>query len=127
MEKSPKIKADEVDYVTYVSPKRRIKGTRSVRKVKFIVSNKSDLATERVNKFIEELRSKWLDGVKVDPTKRYWYAVENDVIEDIKPIMSYSGTNMMVGCMIDYWDLEEVKEEKECPPKSEQLTFSLEQ
>ena len=65
------------------------------KEVKFIVSNKSDLATQKTNAFLESLDQK------------------GSCINRITPLMAYSGTTLMVGCMIDYSYL--VREE-ECQP-----------
>lgn len=59
-------------------------------KVKFFISTKADLATEKVNKWLEE------------------HEDEIDVVS-FQPFMSYTGLNdkgsYMIGCMISYLEI----------------------
>lgn len=79
-------------------------------KVKFFISTKADLATDKVNKWLEEHEN------------------EIDVVS-FQPFMSYTGLNdkgsYMIGCMITYFEIPQVEPEIEPCILDEPLTFGM--
>lgn len=79
-------------------------------KVKFFITTKADLATEKVNKWLEEHKN------------------EIDVVS-FQPFMSYTGLNdkgsYMIGCMVTYFEIPQEEPEIEPCILDEQPTFGM--
>ena len=79
-------------------------------KVKFFVTTKADLATEKVNKWLEEHEN------------------EIDVVS-FQPFMSYTGLNnkgaYMIGCMISYLEIPNKEHKDKTLIVNEPLTYGM--